>query len=73
MLQMYEKNTYNVSSFTYSVTGGGSGSEAGGNWTVTIPLDVSGEGDATLNFDHEGGTNTVPLNVTETVVPMGGI
>lgn len=65
----------NVSSFTYSVSSSddlSTGSSDGTNWDVTIPLDVDGSGDATIRFDHGGGNDSVPFNITETTVPIGG-
>ena len=65
----------NVSSFTYSVSSSddlSTGSSDGTNWDVTIPLDVDGSGDATIQFNHSGGSDSVPFNITETTVPIGG-
>ena len=65
----------NVSSFTYSVSSSddlSTGSSDGTNWDVTIPLDVDGSGDATIQFNHSAGSDSVPFNITETTVPIGG-
>ncbi len=64
----------NVSSFTYYVnsSSGATGNQSVNDWDVTIPLDINGDGEASLNFNHSGGTDSTQVNVSETLVPMGG-